>query len=140
MQFYPLLSLQRCQFNKFVAITCLIFGVCHRHCIFPSWCPFENLDPAALTEGLVPVLAPLRRRHQIVIAAVSDPAVDRLARGREDVGEIYAAAAAEFDAARRTAVAAELRRLGLSVIEAPPDRFAPELADHYLTLKKAGRL
>ena len=50
MQFYPLLSLQRCQFNEFVAITCLIFGVRHRHCIFPSWCPFENLDPAALTE------------------------------------------------------------------------------------------
>ena len=99
-----------------------------------------GLDTAAVTEGLVPVLGPLRRRHAVVIAAVSDPAVDTLRNGRDGVGQVYAAAAAEFDQARRAGVGAELRRLGLSVIEAPPERFAPELADHYLSLKKAGRL
>jgi hypothetical protein len=26
------------------------------------------------------------------------------------------------------------------VVEAPPETFAPELADHYLSLKKAGQL
>ncbi len=95
---------------------------------------------ASLTEGLVPALGPLRRRHSIVIASVSDPAVDTLAAGREDATEVYAAAAAEFDRSRRAAVGTELRRLGVSVVESPPERFAPDLADHYLSMKKAGRL
>ena len=30
--------------------------------------------------------------------------------------------------------------LGLTVVQAPPDTIAPQLADHYLALKKAGRL
>lgn len=33
-----------------------------------------------------------------------------------------------------------LSGLGLSVVQAAPGRFAPALADHYLALKKAGRL
>ncbi|HEY5821657.1 MAG TPA: DUF58 domain-containing protein [Propionibacteriaceae bacterium] len=98
------------------------------------------LDPAAVTEGLVPVLGPLRRRHKIVIAAVSDPRVDELLAGREDVAEVYAAAAAESDRGRRAETARTLRELGLSVVQAPPERFAPDLADHYLALKKAGQL
>ena len=50
-----------------------------------------------MTEGLVPVLGPLRRKHKVVLAAVSDPRVDELVAGRADVGEVYAAAAAETD-------------------------------------------
>lgn len=98
------------------------------------------LDAAALTEGLVPVLGPLRRRHKIIIAAVSDPRVDELLAGRADVGEVYAAAAAESDRGRRDDTARKLRELGLSVVQAPPERFAPDLADHYLALKKSGQL
>jgi hypothetical protein len=33
-----------------------------------------------------------------------------------------------------------IRDLGIAVVQAPPDRFAPALADHYLALKKAGQL
>ncbi len=99
-----------------------------------------GLDPAALTEGLVPVLGPLRRKHRIVIAAVSDPRVEELVAGRGDIDEVYAAAAAESERSRRGETARQLRELGLSVVHAPPARFAPELADHYLALKKAGRL
>jgi uncharacterized protein (DUF58 family) len=99
-----------------------------------------GLDAAAITEGLVPVLGPLRRKHKIVIAAVSDPRVDQLAAGRDDVGQVYAAAAAELDRMRRAGTARTLRNLGLTVVEAPPETFAPELADHYLSLKKAGQL
>jgi uncharacterized protein (DUF58 family) len=99
-----------------------------------------GLDAAAMTEGLIPVLGPLRRKHKIVIAAVSDPRVDELAAGRGDVGEVYAAAAAELDRMRRAATARTLRNLGLTVVQAPPETFAPELADHYLSLKKAGQL
>jgi uncharacterized protein (DUF58 family) len=99
-----------------------------------------GLDAAAITEGLIPVLGPLRRKHKIVLAAVSDPRVDELAAGRGDIGEVYAAAAAESDRMRRAGTARTLRNLGLTVVQAPPDTFAPELADHYLSLKKAGQL
>ena len=99
-----------------------------------------GLDAAAITEGLIPVLGPLRRKHKVVLAAVSDPRIDARAAGRADVGEVYAAAAAEVDRLRRAGTARTLRNLGLSVVTSPPDRFAPDLADHYLALKKAGQL
>jgi uncharacterized protein (DUF58 family) len=99
-----------------------------------------GLDAAALTEGLVPVLAPVLRRHKVVLAAVSDPRVDELLTLRGDVSEVYAAAAAATDEERRASTARRLSQLGLSVVQAPPERFAPALADHYLALKKAGQL
>jgi uncharacterized protein (DUF58 family) len=99
-----------------------------------------GLDVAAVTEGLVPVLGPVLRRHKVVLAAVSDPAVDTLRSGRGDVGEVYAAAAAELDVARRARVERTLADAGISLVQAPPARFAPALADHYLALKKAGQL
>jgi uncharacterized protein (DUF58 family) len=99
-----------------------------------------GLDTAAITEGLTPVLAPVRRRHKIVVAAVSDPRVDELLTRRADAAEVYAAAAAETDRTRRDRTASTLRDLGLSVVHAPPSTFAPDLADHYLALKKAGQL
>lgn len=99
-----------------------------------------GLDAATLTEGLIPVLGPIRRRHKIVVAAVSDPRIDELLAGRADPGEIYAAAAAETDRARRAVTVRALRDVGISVVQAPPDRFAPDLADHYLALKKTGQL
>ena len=99
-----------------------------------------GLDAAAITEGLIPVLGPLRRKHKIVLGAVSDPRVDELAQARDDAVEVYAAAAAEVDRTRRAGTARTLRNLGLSVVQAPPETFAPELADHYLALKKAGQL
>jgi hypothetical protein len=99
-----------------------------------------GLEDAVITEGLIPVLAPVRRRHKIVLAAVSDPRTDQLVAGRDGVGEVYAAAAAATEAARRGATVQALRTLGGSVVQAPPDSFAPALADHYLALKKAGQL
>ncbi len=99
-----------------------------------------GLDEAAISEGLVPVLGPLRRKHKIVIASVSDPRTDELAVGRDDVGQVYAAAAAEADRMRRARTVRDLRNLGISVVQSPPGRFAPDLADHYLSLKKAGQL
>jgi uncharacterized protein (DUF58 family) len=99
-----------------------------------------GLDAAAVGEGIVPVLGPLLRRHNVVLAAVADPAIDALRTGRSDAGEVYAAAAAELDVARRAGVERTIRDLGIAVVQAPPDRFAPALADHYLALKKAGQL
>ena len=99
-----------------------------------------DLNTAALAEGLLPVLPRLSTRHQVILAAVADPRVERLARGRSDAAAVYDAAAAEHSGNDRRAIAARLRRGGVEVVDAPPDQFAPALADRYLAMKAGGRL
>lgn len=98
------------------------------------------LDHAAVTEGLLPSLAPLLRRHRVVVAAVTDPRSEELLAGHETPAEAYAAAAAAVEAGRRESTARALRQAGLTVVQSPPSRFAPDLADHWLALRKAGRV
>ncbi|WP_028708690.1 DUF58 domain-containing protein [Propionicicella superfundia] len=99
-----------------------------------------GLDRASIEEGLLPAAAPLLRKHKVIVATVSDPRLDEMRESAESIGDVFAAAAAEADESRRRTTAAELRRHGVSVVSAPPERFAPELADRYLALKKSGRL
>src|SRR5664279_5671114 len=56
---------------------------------------FTSLDRAAVEEGLLPVLPSLTSRHLVVLAAVSDPRLAVLARGRGDAAAVYDASAAE---------------------------------------------
>jgi uncharacterized protein (DUF58 family) len=53
---------------------------------------------------------------------------------------VYAAAAASRAQTERAAVVTRLTRLGATVVDAPPDRLPPALADAYLSLKSRGRL
>ncbi|NDJ89755.1 DUF58 domain-containing protein [Mycolicibacter kumamotonensis] len=99
-----------------------------------------DLNASALEEGLLPVLPKLTAEHQVILAAVADPRVERLARGRGDAAAVYDAGAAERSRNERRAVAAKLRRGGVQVIDAPPDELAPALADAYLAMKAAGQL
>jgi uncharacterized protein (DUF58 family) len=101
---------------------------------------FTGLDATPVEEGLLPVLAPLVRRHQLVVAAVADPAVETLARGRSDAEAVYGAAAAEHARLERSRVTELLARRGVEVVDEPPDSLPPALADLYLALKAAGRL
>lgn len=101
---------------------------------------FTTLDTAALQEGLLPVLSSLTSRHTVVLAAVGDPRVEQMLRGRGDVEAVYDAAAAERARADRRRTTALLRARGVEVVDAPPELFAPAVADAYLTLKAAGRL
>ena len=89
-----------------------------------------DLNASALDEGLMTVLPQLSAKHQVLLAAVADPRVDRLAAGRSDAAEVYD---------RRT-IASRLRRSGVDVVDAPPEELAPVLADHYLAMKAGGRL
>ena len=82
----------------------------------------------------------LASRHQLLVGAVADPRVDELAAGRGEAGLVYTAAAAERARAERARVAAELQRRGAVVVDGPPERLPPALADAYLALKAAGRL
>jgi uncharacterized protein (DUF58 family) len=99
-----------------------------------------DLNASAIDEGLMSVLPQLSNRHQVLIAAVSDPRVDELAAGRADAAQIYDAAAAERARNDRRDIAARLRRHGADVIDAPPEELAPALADRYLAMKATGKL
>ena len=98
------------------------------------------LEPAAIEEGLVPVLPALTAHHRVVVASVADP---ELARMRADLGDlegVYDAAAAERTESLRHRTAQALERMGVTVLDADPERLPPALADHYLALKAQGLL
>jgi uncharacterized protein (DUF58 family) len=48
-----------------------------------------DLNASALDEGLMTVLPQLSAKHQVLLAAVADPRVDRLAAGRADAAAVY---------------------------------------------------
>jgi uncharacterized protein (DUF58 family) len=99
-----------------------------------------DLNPAAIEDGLLPRLPLLAARHEVVVAAVADPALTEMASGRADAASVYGAAAAEQALAARQRVSALLQRRGAHVVDAVPDRLPATLADAYLALKTAGRL
>jgi uncharacterized protein (DUF58 family) len=99
-----------------------------------------DLNPAAIEEGVLPRLPLLAARHEVLVAAVADPALTEMASGRADAADVYDAAAAEQALAARQRVSALLERRGAHVVDAPPDRLPAALADAYLNLKAAGRL
>jgi uncharacterized protein (DUF58 family) len=101
---------------------------------------FTSLDAAPIEHGLLPVLGGLTARHTVVLASVGDPRVAELAARRGDTEAVYQAAAAERALAERRRVTAQLRRRAVTVIDAPADAFASQVADAYLALKAAGRL
>ncbi len=98
------------------------------------------LEPAAIEEGLLPVLPALTARHRVLLASVADPAVEVLRVRRDTTAQVYAAAAAEHTLARRQRTADALRQLGVDVLEEPPTTLPPALADRYLALKRNGLL
>jgi uncharacterized protein (DUF58 family) len=98
------------------------------------------LEPSAVEEGLLPVLPVLVAHHRVVVASVHDPELERLARARAGLDEVYAAAAAEQTLSRRRTSARLLEALGVSVVDVPAERLPPALADHYLALKARGLL
>ncbi|HRW19103.1 MAG TPA: DUF58 domain-containing protein [Dermatophilaceae bacterium] len=98
------------------------------------------LEPAAIHESLLPTIATLTHHHRVVLASVADPALAAMATTRHTTAEVYAAAAAERTLALHERTASVLRKLGVHVIDAPPEELPPKLADHYLWLKAEGLL
>ena len=101
---------------------------------------FTELNTAVVEEGLLPSLGALTQRHTVVVASVGDPRVNEMLGGRAAVSDVYGAAAAERATAERRRLVTLLRRRGVEVVDAPPESFAPAVADRYLELKAAGRL
>lgn len=98
------------------------------------------LDTAPIEEGLLPVLGQLTQRHTVLLASVADPHIARMAVARGNTDAIYEAAAAAQAQNERHRTAEQLRRHGVTVVDATPEELAPALADAYLALKTAGRL
>ncbi|MFF4869937.1 DUF58 domain-containing protein [Streptomyces sp. NPDC000961] len=99
-----------------------------------------GLDATPIEEGLLPVLPQLTQRHTLLVASVADPHIARMAANRGTVEGVYEAAAATQTQSQRTRTADQLRRHGVTVVDATPENLAPALADAYLALKAAGRL
>jgi uncharacterized protein (DUF58 family) len=98
-----------------------------------------SIDAPGASRGLLSVLPQLTRKHLVVVASVTDPALAEV-HERRDREEVYRAAASEralLDVARVTAA---VQRLGAEVVTGAPAELPPALADRYLALKAAGRL
>lgn len=101
---------------------------------------FTAMEPAALADGLLPVLGQLTSKHTVVLASVGDPTVSAMAQRRGDTQAVYEAAAAERALGERRQIIAALRRRGVEVVDEPADIFPSKVADAYLELKAAGLL
>ncbi len=119
------------------ALASAVLTVARRRCLVVL---LTDLNPVVIEEGLLPRLGTLVARNLIMIAAVSDPRLAELAAGRDGTDQVYGAAAAETALDQRERITALLRRQGVQVVDAPPDRLPAALADAYLELKAAGRL
>ena len=99
-----------------------------------------SIDAPGAARGLLAMLPQLTRKHLVVVASVTDPAVIATTRDRTNRDEVYRAAAAEramLDIAR---VSTAIRQFGGEVVTGAPADLPPALADAYIALKAAGRL
>ncbi|MFK4071115.1 DUF58 domain-containing protein [Streptomyces sp. NPDC029674] len=99
-----------------------------------------GLDATPIEEGLLPVLSRLTKRHKVLVASVADPHIQKMATSRGTTEAVYDAAAAAQAQSERHRTAEQLRRRGVTVVDATPKNLASALADAYLSLKAAGRL
>ncbi|GAA4060924.1 DUF58 domain-containing protein [Agromyces indicus] len=97
-------------------------------------------DAPGSSRGLLGTLPQLTARHRVVVASVVDPALAGAVGRRDELSDVYAAAAAERSRLDAERVAAAVGRLGASSVSAAPHDLPPALADHYLALKAAGQL
>jgi uncharacterized protein (DUF58 family) len=97
-------------------------------------------DSPGTARGLLSILPQLATRHRVLVASVADPELAAAVGRRDDLGEVYAAAAAERSRLDAGRVAAAIRHLGASTVSATPLELPPAVADRYLELKAAGQL
>ena len=102
---------------------------------------FTDLVDAAAARTLLSIVPVMARRHVIMVVSCRDPdldaAVDTPPVDLRDT--LRATVALDLLVARRRTTAM-LRRLGVAVVEAPPDRLGPACVRAYFRLKRAGRL
>ncbi len=98
------------------------------------------LESPGATRSLLAMLPQLTKKHLVLIASVTDPALAEAAAERGDRASVYRAASAERALLDAQRLAAAVRRLGGDVVSAAPHELPPAVADRYLAYKAAGRL
>ncbi|SFO05701.1 DUF58 domain-containing protein [Mycetocola miduiensis] len=99
-----------------------------------------SVDAPGASTALLSMLPQLTKRHLVVVASVTDPAVLAASRQRRNRDEVYLAAAAERSLLDIARVSEAIKQMGAEVVTASPSELPPALADRYLALKAAGRL
>ena len=100
----------------------------------------EFTDPTS-AELMVEALGRLIARHRVLFVTLADTELAGLAAApATDLAAVARAVTATTLARQRALVLEKLRRLGVSVIEAPHEAIGPRLLDSYLSVKRAGSL
>jgi uncharacterized protein (DUF58 family) len=100
-----------------------------------------DLLEEAAAQPLLDAMPVLARRHAVVVASVADPDLGRMVRTQPRApADVYAAAVALDVLDARARVAAQLRRAGADVVEAPPDLLPNACVGAYLRAKARARL
>ena len=106
-------------------------------------CVITDVVDEASGRALAHALLGLRGRHLVVVLALADPGLSRLARapvdGADPLGRSMPLAAQRLVQHRKRGLAA-LEAAGAVVVDAPAPRAAALAVDAYLALKSAGRL
>lgn len=89
---------------------------------------------------LLTSLPDLTQKHLVLVASVTDPALDEVRTEVLDRESVYLAAAAERALLDTRRVTAAIHRVGADSLRSGPEDLPPNLADRYLDLKKTGRL
>jgi uncharacterized protein (DUF58 family) len=102
---------------------------------------FTDLVDLAAARSLLAAAPLLTRRHAVAIVSAEDPDLRRAAvRVPRETAEAYETVAAVDVLEARLAVAAQLRRRGAQVIEAPVQQLALRCVQAYLSAKARARL
>jgi uncharacterized protein (DUF58 family) len=101
---------------------------------------FTDLVDEAAARSLLAAIPMLSRRHTVVVASVSDPALAAAASEHDRSRRGLAAALVARDVlAARAAAASVLRRAGALVVEAPAEQLPERCLDAYLRAKSYAR-
>jgi uncharacterized protein (DUF58 family) len=97
---------------------------------------FTDLANGVAASELARRLAPLRRRHLVLLVTVSDPTLIRLAeRAPSDPSSLYRQSAAEEMIEARAQVLDPLKSSGIHSLDVPADKLSISVVNRYLALK-----
>lgn len=102
---------------------------------------FSDIATGIAADTLVKQIAPLAPRHLVLLVAISDPTVVRLAQQipRDSVG-VYERAVAEQLVDERQLILDKLRQRGVLTLDVPANQLTVAVVNKYLELKARARI
>ena len=102
---------------------------------------FTDFEDTVSAELMVENLMRLNRRHMVVFVAFRDEELETLTRGRPEIAKDVSRAVIAHQLLReRSLVLVRLRRLGIYIVDAPPDQLGPELVRAYDELRRQEKI